>query len=82
MDQLSALEAMGITMPTPVYLVGMILFSVCGYAAYRYGKKNSDPVTKWIGIALMLYTYVVSDTAMMYLVGVALCGAIYWLRRS
>ena len=63
MDELKTLETMGFTMPTPTYLVGMILFSLVGYAAYRYGKKASNSSVLWIGVALMLYCKLnVSDT--------------------
>ena len=41
MDELQTLGALGFTMPTPAYLVGVIIFSIIGYAAYRYGKKTS-----------------------------------------
>jgi hypothetical protein len=39
MDELSTLQSLGLTLPTPAYLFGIILFSVIGIAAYRYGKK-------------------------------------------
>jgi len=39
---------MGITLPSRAYLIGAILFSIIGYAGYRYGKKNSLQTTKWI----------------------------------
>jgi hypothetical protein len=35
---------------------------------------------KWIGVALMLYPYIVPDTWLMYVVGMALCGACYYYR--
>lgn len=80
MDELHAVESFGFTLPTPAYLGGVILFSIIGFAAYRYGKKTSRPQAKWIGIALMLYPYVVSETWMMYLVGAGLCAGLYWFR--
>jgi len=81
MDELKTLEGLGFTMPSPAYLGGMILFSIVGYAAYRYGKKASAAPTMWIGIAMMLYPYVVSETWMMYAVGVGLCVGLYLYRR-
>jgi hypothetical protein len=75
---LSNLSALGITLPTPAYLVGMVLFSIVGLAAYRYGKKTSRTTTRWIGLALMLYPYAVSETWLLYVVGGALCAGIYW----
>ncbi len=54
MDNIKELEAMGLSLPSPAYIFGLILFGVLGYAAYRYGKRISHDVCKWLGIALML----------------------------
>jgi hypothetical protein len=51
-----------------------------GYAAFRYGRKNDAARTLWIGVALMLYPYVVSNTALMYVVGCTLCGLLWFTR--
>jgi len=76
-DTLTTLELMGFTLPSRAYLIGAILFSIIGYAGYRYGKKTSLQTTKWIGIALMLYPYAISETWLMYIVGVGLCIGLY-----
>jgi len=81
-DNLAALEALGIALPTPAYLIGAVIFGIVGYVAYRYGKKMSLQVTKWIGIALMLYPYAVSATWLLYVVGVGLCVGAYVSARS
>jgi hypothetical protein len=80
MDQIGTLGALGISLPTPAYLAGAILFSIIGFAAYRYGKKASLPAFKWLGIALMLYSYVAPETWMVYTIGIALCAALYFFR--
>jgi hypothetical protein len=77
MDELTTLESMGFTLPSPAYLIGTVLFGIMGYAAYRYGKKASLPTTKWIGIALMLYPYAISRTWLLYAVGIGLCIGLY-----
>jgi hypothetical protein len=79
---LAILEAMGITLPTRAYWIGALVFSIIGYAGYRYGKKASLPTTKWIGIALMLYPYVVWETWLMYTVGAALSIGLYLSSRK
>jgi len=71
---------MGFTLPGPGYIFGAIVFGVIGMAAYYYGKKTAHQHVKWIGVILMLYPYVVSETWLMYLVGIALCGACYYYR--
>jgi len=81
MDQLQTLEAMGLTLPSPAYIIGAILFGIIGLAAYIYGKRAGLSVPKWIGVALMLYPYVISETWMMYAVGTGLCAALYVYRR-
>ena len=72
---------MGLDLPSPAYLVGGIVFGIFGYAAYRYGKKSSNNPSKWLGIALMLYPYLISETWQLYAIGTALCGAVFFLRR-
>lgn len=76
-DYLAALDALGITLPSTAYIIGVVIFGIVGYVAYRYGKKRSLPTTKWIGIALMLYPYAVSTTWLMYLLGAGLCIGAY-----
>jgi hypothetical protein len=81
MDELRTLESMGLTLPSPAYVFGAILFGIIGFATYRYGKKTSDRVNKWGGIVLMLYPYAISETWQLYAVGLGLCVGITILRR-
>ena len=81
MDPLSTLETMGLTLPSPAYLFGAILFGIVGYAAWRYGKKQRLPTFKWLGVALMLYPYAISQTWLLYAVGAGLCLGLYAARR-
>lgn len=80
-NQLKTIESLGFTLPGPAYIAGAILFSILGIAAYRYGKKESLTKFKWIGIALMLYPYVITDIIWLYAVGVALCLGLYLYRK-
>jgi len=73
MNELKNLQAMGLTLPSPAYLVGAILFGIVGYVAFRRGRKISRPVLTWTGVALMLYPYAVTQTWLLWAVGVALC---------
>lgn len=77
MDELNSLASLGLTMPTPAYLIGTILFGLIGFAAYRYGKRMSRNKVKWIGVALMIYPYAISGTEMLYVVGTGLCLGLY-----
>lgn len=78
MDTISQLQSMGLTLPSPAYLVGMFLFSLIGMAAWMAGKRMQKATTKWLGVALMFYPYAVSATWLLYLIGVALCAAAIW----
>ena len=77
MDELNSLSSLGISLPTPAYIIGAIFFGLVGYGAYRYGKQKSLNKVKWIGVALMIYPYAISGTEMLYVVGAALCLSLY-----
>ena len=81
MDDLNTLASLGFILPSPAYLFGTLLFGVVGYAAYRYGRKAVLPKIKWGGIALMLFPYAISETWLLYVVGIGLCAAQYVNRK-
>lgn len=80
MDELNKLQSLGLTMPSPAYLIGAIFFGIVGFAAYRYGKKMSLFAVKWIGVVLMFYPYAVSDIWLLYTLGCGLCIGLYFSR--
>jgi hypothetical protein len=63
--------------PSPTYILGAILFGIIGWVAFRRGRKTSVFVLTWTGVALMMYPYGVSETWMLWLVGVAFSGLVY-----
>jgi hypothetical protein len=77
MDELKNLESLGLVLPSSAYIVGAILFGILGYVVYRRGRKASRPVLTWVGVALMLYPYAVSQTWLLWTVGLGLCGWAY-----
>ena len=79
MDQLAALDALGITLPSTAYIIGAVVFGMIGFVAYRYGKKMSLRAPKWIGVALMLYPYAISQTWLLYVVGIGLCFGLFFI---
>jgi hypothetical protein len=81
MNDLNGLQSLGLALPSPAYLFGLIFFGIVGFAAYRYGKKAVLANPKWIGVVLMLYPYAVSETGMLYAIGAALCAALYVYRK-
>ena len=80
MDDTLPLHELGLTLPSPSYLFGAIMFGIMGFAAYRYGKRAQLLVPRCLGVALMLYPYLISTTWQLYLVGTALCVAVYVYR--
>lgn len=80
MNNLSALQPLGFTLPSPAYLFGAIVFGLVGLVAWRYGRKAQRPATKWLGVALMFYPYAVSRTWLLYLVGLLLCAGLLYDR--
>jgi hypothetical protein len=78
MDFLQFLQSFGLEIPSVAYIAGTIVFSIVGIAAWRHGRRAGLPKPKWIGMALMLYSYATPQTWLMYLVGAALCGWLYF----
>ena len=67
------LQSLGLTLPTPAYLAGLVVFGIIGYVAFRRGRKTSRRPLVWIGLATMLYPYAVSETWLLWLVGAIAC---------
>jgi hypothetical protein len=80
MDSLATLQALGVTLPSPTYLLGSVLFGLLGYAAWRRGRGTGRAPLKWGGVALMVFPAAVDDTLLLWLVGAALSAflALRW----
>jgi apolipoprotein N-acyltransferase len=76
MDELATLQSLGLELPSPAYIFGAIVFGIVGLVAFARGRKTGRPRVKWLGVALMFYPYLVWNTWILYLVGLALCA---WL---
>ena len=61
-------------------LFGGLLFSGIGLAALGYGRKRGSTRAMVIGGALMAYPYFVSNTVVLYVLGVALVIALFLFR--
>jgi hypothetical protein len=77
-DALRLAQDAGLTLPSPAWILGCILFSLVGLAVWRYGKAMKETRIRWLGVALMFYGYVAGPTWLLYGVGVALCVAVWW----
>jgi hypothetical protein len=76
MDAANSLSAMGLELPSISYIAGALIFGVFGWAAFRRGRKTDDPSLIWGGVALMVYPYAISQTWLLWLIGLGLTG---WL---
>jgi len=72
MNEFKALESMGFTLPSPLYILGSLLFGIIGYAAFRHGRKASRTDVTIAGLALMLFPYAVSEAWMLWFIGAGL----------
>jgi hypothetical protein len=64
--------------PGNIFVV--VLFSIVGFAAFRYGKKTGEARPLVLGIALMAYGYFVSNAWLSLLVGSVLTALIFFPR--
>ena len=57
-----------------------VLFGLVGFAAFRYGRKNSEPRPLFIGVALMAYGYFVTNPWVSLAIGSVLTLALFFPR--
>ena len=76
MNTAESLSALGLELPSLAYITGALIFGVFGWAAFRRGRKTQDQAMTWGGVVLMLYPYAISQTWMLWAIGVAMTG---WL---
>ena len=77
MENIAALQALGLELPSIAYIFGAVLFGLIGLVAFRRGRKSGSSATWWLGVALMVYPYAVSRTWLLYVVGIALSTAAF-----
>ena len=77
MNELQQIESLSLVLPSPAYILGAILFGIIGWVAFRRGRKKPIAVLTWTGVALMLYPYGVSETWLLWLIGIVLSGLVY-----
>jgi hypothetical protein len=65
---------------SPAAFFSSLLFGAIGLGAFLYGKRRVMYKPMVIGFVLMTYPYFVSQTWLLYLVGCALCLALYVYR--
>lgn len=61
-------------------IIAGTIFGMIGLVAFMYGKKEKNYKPLGIGLVLMVYPYFISNTIMVYAVGIALTAALYFWR--
>ena len=62
------------------YWIANILFGIIGWYAFIHGKREKSARPMVIGIILMVYPYFVSNTILVFVIGIALTAALYFWR--
>ncbi|MEO6079993.1 MAG: hypothetical protein ABIQ86_09475 [Steroidobacteraceae bacterium] len=81
-ETLALLEAEGLTLPSPAYLLAVLLFGVIGLVLFVMARRRRKRMVKWVAVALMLYPYLVWGTMPVWIVGVSLCALAAWCWRQ
>jgi len=61
-------------------LIGGLVFSIIGWLAFRYGRREKSIRPTVIGIMLMVYPYFIANTFLAYVIGIGLTAALFLWR--
>jgi hypothetical protein len=61
-------------------LIGGFVFGSIGFVAFIYGKRMNLWKPMFLGIALMVYPYFISNDAVMFVIGIFGSTALFFLR--
>ena len=61
-------------------VIANLIFGMIGAVALMYGWKNKAPKPLVIGIVLSVFPYFISNTLLIYVIGIALTAALYYWR--
>jgi hypothetical protein len=61
-------------------LIGGLIFGSIGFIAFIYGKRMNLWKPMFCGLGLMIFPYFVSDTVVMYAIGLFGSAALLFLR--
>ncbi len=67
-------------LPEPLALVGMVLFSLLGFWALKEGRREANIKQLLLGIALLAYSYFVSEVWLVWVIGIGLSVAVFKVR--
>lgn len=61
-------------------IMAWVIFGIIGWYAASYGWKNKSYKPLIIGVGLMIYPYFISNTILLYVIGVVLSSLLYFWR--
>ncbi len=61
-------------------IMAWIIFGIIGMAAFNFGRKEKAYRALGVGVVLMVYPYFISNTILLYAVGLGLCALLYFWR--
>jgi hypothetical protein len=61
-------------------LIGGFIFGIVGLYAFNYGRKEKNYKVLSIGLVLMVYPYFVSNTILVYAIGLGVSSLLYFWR--
>jgi hypothetical protein len=65
---------------TPANIFGSLLFGSIGLGAFFYGRKSAAAKPLIIGVVLMAYPYFISETWLLYAIGLLLTALLFLFR--
>jgi predicted phage tail protein len=65
---------------SPANILVVVLFSLVGLAAFRYGRKNGETSPLVLGVLLMVYGYFTPNVWLSLLVGGLLTALLFYRR--
>ncbi len=66
--------------PRGAVIVANLLFGSIGFVAFIYGKRMHIWKPMFIGLALMAYTYFITNTIVLFGIGVVLTASLFVFR--
>ncbi|MGA0899720.1 MAG: amino acid transport protein [Luteolibacter sp.] len=66
----------------PYNLLAGLIFGTIGWGAFIYGRRLELDKPKFIGVALIIYPYLISHHILVWVLGVALVGLIWVYRHD
>ena len=82
MDDLAAINALGVSLPAPAYLAAALCFGLIGFVAYRLRQAARTAKHQMDRRRADVLPHLVPQTGLMIVVGLALCRLYFVSQRG